>query len=166
MVLGTALKFLISNKQFRQQPEVYRHRESKKEDIIIAAETALVLHYKGNVQFSLNNLRVLQFNKKVIMSKSFVDPQALPLASSAAKFHSLRVYLQVQQWMGNNGLNPEEWVWTLCNEQYFAVSTHGCCTNRGPGHGTLQQQSGLLKTPDIIHQSKGDNISFILMHHK
>ena len=91
MVLGTALKFLISNKQFRQQAEVYRHRESKKEDIITAVETALVFLYKGNVQCSLNNIRVLQFNKKVIMSKSFIDFQTLPPTPFAAKFHSLGI---------------------------------------------------------------------------
>ena len=42
----------------------------------------------------------------MIMSKSFVDPQTLPPTPSAAILNSLRVYLQVQQWMANNGLNP------------------------------------------------------------
>ena len=60
---GAALKLSIS--KFRQQVEVYRHRESKKEEIITADETALVLLYKGNVQCSLNGRRVLQFNKNL-----------------------------------------------------------------------------------------------------
>ncbi|GBO12241.1 hypothetical protein AVEN_44663-1 [Araneus ventricosus] len=37
---------------------------------------------------------------------------ALPTTSAAASQHSLRVYLQVQQWLVNN-LDPTEWGWFM-----------------------------------------------------
>ena len=41
-----------------------------------------------------------------------IQPQILPPTSAAAKFHSLRVYYQVQQWKGiGDGLLPENWGW-------------------------------------------------------
>jgi len=120
---GAALKALMCNTQFHRQAEIFASQESAKEQVIAAGETALVLLYKGHHQSSLNSIRVLQFNKKVVMSKTFVEPQALPPTSSAAKFHSMRVYLQVQQWMGHTQLNPEDWGWVLKNGQYHAILT-------------------------------------------
>lgn len=116
---GAALKLLRTSKPFKQQADIFRNQQSTKEEVIAAGETALVLLYKGNIL-------VLQFNKKVVMSKTFVDPQALPPTSSAAKYHSMRVFLQVQQWMGNNELKPEDWGWThRCTCTVMQEEQHG-----------------------------------------
>ena len=56
----------------------------------------------------LKELRVTRFTEKVSKSSIFVDTKMLPPTSDAAKYHSLRVYLQVQIWLGNE-LNPTEW---------------------------------------------------------
>ena len=37
----------------------------------------------------------------------------LPPTSAAAKNHSVRVYYQVQEWMGHRALDPQQWGWTL-----------------------------------------------------
>ncbi|KAJ8896573.1 hypothetical protein PR048_001917 [Dryococelus australis] len=36
---------------------------------------------------------------------------SLPPTNSAAKQHSFTVYLQTQQWLDNDSLNPEHWGW-------------------------------------------------------
>ena len=48
---------------------------------------------------------------------------ALPPTSAAAREHCLRVYFQVQQWLGED-LPPTEWGWKLTNGQLFPVLTH------------------------------------------
>ncbi|KAJ8391936.1 hypothetical protein AAFF_G00084070 [Aldrovandia affinis] len=50
--------------------------------------------------------------EKVATSTSHVQPQSLPPTSAAAKYHSLRVHYQVQQWKGTvDELLPQEWGW-------------------------------------------------------
>ena len=53
---------------------------------------------------ALGKLRLQRFHQKVVISTRFVQPENLPPTSSAVKYHSLRVYLQLQVWKGNQGL--------------------------------------------------------------
>ena len=63
--------------------------------------------YTGAVGDTLDKLRLLRFHQKVATSTRFVQPENLPPTSSAAKYHSLRVYLQVQLWKGGSRLGPQ-----------------------------------------------------------
>ena len=55
--------------------------------------------------------------KKAATSTSHVQPQSLPPTSSAAKYHSLRVYYQIQEWKGiADKIRPEEWGWIKMKE--------------------------------------------------
>jgi len=74
---GAALKLLRTNKQFRQQADIFRNQQSTKEEVIAAGETALVLLYKGNVHCSLNTLRLLQFNKKSRLEQNLCGPPSI-----------------------------------------------------------------------------------------
>ena len=60
----------------------------------------------GAVGDTLDKLRLLRFHQKVATSTRFVQPVNLPPTSSAAKYHCLRVYLQVQIWKGESRLGP------------------------------------------------------------
>ena len=51
------------------------------------------------------------FCKKVAQGKTAVVPESLPPTSDAAKFHSMRVYHQVQVWKGKDDLCPKLWGW-------------------------------------------------------
>ena len=62
--------------------------------------------YKGAVGDTLDKLRLQRFHQKVATSTRFVQPENLPPTSSAAKYHSLRVYRQVQIWKGESKLGP------------------------------------------------------------
>ena len=52
-------------------------------------------------------------NKRGLVQKK-VDTRRLPPSSSAAAYHSLRVYHQIQEWLGNN-LEPLEYGWEIRN---------------------------------------------------
>ena len=82
------------------------------EDVAQAGEKALMVLYGAKKETSLDSLRQRKFFDKVSVKLSRVDPSTLPPTSSASKYHSFRVYLQVQQWKGLNCvLNPESWGW-------------------------------------------------------
>ena len=56
--------------------------------------------YKGAVGDTLDKLRLLRFHQKVATRTRFLQPENTPPTSSAANYHSLHVYLQVQIWKG------------------------------------------------------------------
>ena len=60
-----------------------------------------------------------------------LQPENLPPTSSAASFHSLRVYLQVQEWKQNQ-LRPQDWGWRLSDGRLLPI-----LTDRPPAHQSL-----------------------------
>ena len=93
---GLALKHIRSDKHFLTQAEDFLQENATLADTSIAGEAALVCMYTGAVGDTLYKLRLLRFHQNVATSTRFVQPENLPPTSSAAKYHSLRVYLQVQ----------------------------------------------------------------------
>lgn len=53
------------------------------------------------------------FGNKVMKNLKSVDIQRLPPTEDAAKYHSYRVYLQTQVWMGNTDIMPENSGWKV-----------------------------------------------------
>ena len=103
---GLALKHIRSDKHFLTQAEDFLQENATLADKSIAGEAALVCMYTGAVGDTLYKLRLLRFHQNVATSTRFVQPENLPPTSSAAKYHSLRVYLQVQIWKGESRLGP------------------------------------------------------------
>ena len=82
------------------------------------------LTYNGKLTDTLDSLRHKRFCEKVASKTSHVKPQSLPPTSAAAKYHSLRVYLQVQEWKGSaGGLHPTDWGWKECEEGFVPLQT-------------------------------------------
>ena len=53
---------------------------------------------------------------------SQVEPNSLPPTSSAAKYHSLPVYPQVQKWKNVHcEMSSEEWDWIKDNKKFVPV---------------------------------------------
>ncbi|KAG1672652.1 hypothetical protein GQR58_015915 [Nymphon striatum] len=104
-----SLKKFTTSKQFQNQASIFYNETSTKDDIIEAGEKALVLLYNGQQDDTLNGLRYKKFCEKVATKSSHVQPQSLPPTTRAAKFHSLRVYHQVQEWKANQHLLSTEW---------------------------------------------------------
>ena len=62
-----------------------------------AGEKAFVAIYGGKKTENLNMLRFRKYSEKVATSLSHCDPKVLPPTAAAAKFHSYRVFFQVNQ---------------------------------------------------------------------
>ena len=61
-----------------------------------AGGKALVLLHGGNIDDCWNTLRHVNYIQKLSACASVMEPYKLPPSSSAAKFHCLRAYFQVQ----------------------------------------------------------------------
>ncbi|GBP36965.1 hypothetical protein EVAR_96958_1 [Eumeta japonica] len=63
-------------------------------------------------------LRYKQFAKAV--TKSTFNLSSLPPTQDTARFHTFRVYHQVQSWLGNYN-DPEDWGWKKCGKLLMPV---------------------------------------------
>ena len=66
----------------------------------------------------MNNLTLItsekkRFERTVIKNMKGADIKKLPPTNSAAKYHSFRVYYQVQVWLGNENIHATDWGWIL-----------------------------------------------------
>ncbi len=116
----------MQNAIFHQQAQVFNtSRPSNKEGLIIAGEKALVCLHNGDSSDSLDTLRYKQFCDKVATNKSFVESQTLQSISSAGKYHSLRVFHQIQECTGLAGnLVPSDWGWYCDGGMYLPIQTN------------------------------------------
>lgn len=81
--------------------------------------------YGGESSDSIDDLRARKFFTKVASSKISVKVQSLPPTSAATSYHSLRVYLQVQQWIGKgNDKNPTDWGWQVASDKIVPTKTN------------------------------------------
>ena len=71
---------------------------------------AMSVMFGGRCNDSLASLRYNLFVKKIANAKSFVTPERLPPTPASTKFHSLRAYYQVMEWMESEGdMNVTDW---------------------------------------------------------
>ena len=106
---------VLDPKKFNELMEIgenFRSSTATREDIRKFGEKALVSLYGGGSN-NLNSLRRKKFGNKAMNSIKCVDIQRLPPTEDAAKYHSYRVYLQTQVWLGNHELAPEDWGWKV-----------------------------------------------------
>lgn len=113
---------------FRQQAEVFATESNTQEAVIAAGERALVLLYGGKEDDSLNTLRCFKYLQKLSTSKSALEPKRLPPTVSAAQFHSLRTYFQVQVWLTltdekSVSICPTDWGWEVKEGLMFPLYT-------------------------------------------
>lgn len=94
--------------------------DRNQDDIQHAGCEAIGVLYGSKHGSDLNAERASKFSEKVASSSSYLPPERLPPTTDAAKFHSQRVYLQVQTWLGNS-LDATKWGWEVCNTRYGAV---------------------------------------------
>ena len=71
------------------------------ENVESAGESIFVVFLNGNKGQNLDSLRSQKFIFKANTSSTCVQVHSLPPTRAAARFHSFRVYLQVQTWMAN-----------------------------------------------------------------
>lgn len=106
-----------SDVHFKDQAEIFM-KQSTNEEVMKVGEEAIASLYNGVPFKGLNLLRYRRFTQKVTLGTTFIQIHTLPPKSAAAKFHNLRVYLQVQQWIGQGDtLVPHAWGWYTDTER-------------------------------------------------
>ena len=108
---------LLTDTKFKQIARQFYDSDSKPEDIICAGEKLLLLIY-GAKENTLDKLRFSKFGHKIATSTVVVTPDSLCPTSDAAGLHSLRVYHQVQAWMGND-IPPLNWGWYMRKDNHL-----------------------------------------------
>ena len=105
---GLLLKRFTSSALFKDNAEQFCKKDATVDVGIDAAEAALVCGKEGD---NLDGLRYAKFCNKVATNKVHIRPQTLPRPSAAARYHNMRVYLQVQQWLVVCNMKETDWGW-------------------------------------------------------
>ena len=79
--------------------------------------------YSGKEGDNLDDLTYAKFCDKVATNKVRISPQTLPPTSAAVRYHSMRVYLQVQQWRGVCNMKETDWGWMTKDKNLVPVMT-------------------------------------------
>lgn len=91
---------------------VFLNPESTPDEVGRAGIAAFLIIYGAQPGEKLWQLRHRKFVAKAANNAiKTVDPRTLAPTEDAAILHALRVYLQVQIWLGNTSLNPLAWGW-------------------------------------------------------
>jgi len=116
--------FLLAQTDSLDVLDVFENHGSSKEDITRSGEEFLLKLYGARTVQTLDKHRYTCYNRSIrrsFLSSSF-KLESLPPTSAAARQHSLRTYLTVQQWKGNK-LNPVEWGWHVRENMMVPVET-------------------------------------------
>lgn len=122
---GRILKVLSSNKASQKLSTILA-TASTTEGVLEAGLQLLTMIYGGQPSDSLTRLRYLAYMNMAATSNLRIRPECLPPTENAAKYHILRVRLQVSQWMQLNEsteLDPEDWGWKLDGGRYVPLAT-------------------------------------------
>ncbi|XP_053373150.1 uncharacterized protein LOC123533634 [Mercenaria mercenaria] len=119
---GTALKAFSSKAYLREIAGNFM-KALTKDEISETGEQALICLFGGLPEDNLNILRFKTFATKVMTSTSCVQVYTLPPTTAAAVYHSYRVHIQTQTWIGNDTLNPLDWGWEMINSKLLPKKT-------------------------------------------
>ena len=110
----TVLQRFLKNQVFRHFLSTFSLPSSDREDILQAGKKILLLLLSGKKEKSLDELRVRKYYEKITgQTCQCVKVGALGPTSDAAQQHVLRIYHQIQEWRGENVLDPLNWGWQL-----------------------------------------------------
>ena len=102
--------------------DVFERSSATKVDIAEAGRTILRTGYSTTKdrreQLTLNKMRAARYSDKSLAAATVVTAESLPPTCDTADLHSLRAYLQVQQWLGNE-LDPTRYGFYLTNGMYM-----------------------------------------------
>ena len=120
---GLTLKRFTSSALFRDKAEQFCKKDATVDGVIDVGEGELVCLYSGKEGENLDGLRYTKFCDNVATNNVHIRPQTLPPISAAARYHSMRVYLQVQQWLGVCNMKETDWGWMTTDENLVPVMT-------------------------------------------
>lgn len=100
----------LGDEKFVSLANVFCCPDSTHENIFKTGNETMTIIYNGKENESLNQLRYRKFNEKAQRVATKSSCKTLPPTEASAKFHYLRVYLQMQGWMDQK-LNPVKFGW-------------------------------------------------------
>lgn len=98
--------------QLKYHAQSFLKPNQSHEDVNKHGQAALEILYNCKPGNSLDFERAARFSSKVASKSVYLPPESLPPTCDATKYHSYRVYHQVQTWQGNP-LDPTKWGWFL-----------------------------------------------------
>ena len=94
-----------------QQASIFMMQDRCHAEIESAGEEAILVLYNCTTPGAvLDAVRASRFATKVASSSNYISPERLPPTSDSARYHSRRVYLQVQGWLGHT-IDATDWGW-------------------------------------------------------
>ena len=123
-----AIKKYKESQTFRKAASTFFDSSSTKKDIASAGETVVKYLYDAEKQLDqpLHIIRCQKFHAKVATSSTYVQCKHLPPTTAACTEHSLRVFLQVQEWKSNTQpLDPEKYGWAHVDDRYSPIYFSG-----------------------------------------
>ena len=121
---GKKRAFLLAQKESLDMLDVFESSQSSNDNISMAGEQFLLKLYGALRADTLDKYRFMCYNRSISRSSltSSFKLESLPPTSAAARQHSCRTYLTVQQWKGNL-LNPKEGGWRHQDDMMVPVAT-------------------------------------------
>jgi len=113
-----------SNIVFARQAAVLMDSSSSPEDVMETGNHALISFYNGEKVEIIESLRLPRFYGKAACSTAVVEPRTE--LRHHLLLNTLRVYQQVQVWLGNGDqeLLPEQWGWKVSEEKLVPPTIH------------------------------------------
>lgn len=112
-----------SSERLWEKAELFYDPAATKEDLRTSGEYIAVNVMRKNFVGSLSDLRYKKYLERISKNTKVVTPvRSLGPTSSAFQYHSERVYLQVQVWLGNNIIKPEDWGWKIDNNTMLPIT--------------------------------------------
>ncbi len=102
-----------------------RSMKPSKDQVIAADENVMTIVLKGKQSDHLDTMIYQRFQELVTTGKKAIHPNMLAPKYAAMKYHSLRVFNQVQQWQGNT-LQAGDWGWELCRGRLKPMKLWPC----------------------------------------
>lgn len=96
----------------KDHARVFMKPNQSHDEINKHGQASLEILYSCKPGNSLDFERAAMFSRKVASRSVYLPPESLPPTCDAARYHSYRVYHQVQTWLGNI-LDPTKWGWLL-----------------------------------------------------
>ncbi len=89
------------NKKFHEIAHIFcNDTNTPQEDTVKVGEEALLCVYNGSAKDDLDSLRYERYSEKVKKFSNAVEAYKLPPTSAATRYHSMRVYFQVNEEKG------------------------------------------------------------------
>ena len=112
----------LAKQQFLNTIQVFGRSDATQDEIVQAGENTFKMLLGAKTENELKRIRYQRYIQKVLKKKVAVEARDLPPTSAAARFHSLRVYLQCREWCGDVR-NPEHWGWKINGKNIYPIYT-------------------------------------------